>query len=202
MIAALVIYGLAFLTMNSIAMKQKIMLLVGFIFLFIVSWFSIPFFQDRMIEVTEFVHKKQEVRIESSMEVRSLIFKTDIELLKNHWLIGLGPAQLEAKLNTCFFIYSMYLKKSIGSYNTHNEWLNQWLCFGLAGIIYFISVFYFHAKRAIQQANFLYMSFLIIFIMSCFTENVLSRQHGIIFFTLVGALFFLKENKSSIQRAN
>ncbi|MBP6623946.1 MAG: O-antigen ligase family protein [Chitinophagaceae bacterium] len=199
MLAALMIYGLAFFCLKSITIQRKIFIVAGFTLLFVVSWFSIPFFKDRILEVTEFATNKKLVQVESSMEIRSLIFKTDLELLKNHWLVGLGPAQLEAKLNTCFFMYSVYLKKSLGSYNTHNEFFNQWLCFGLGGIIYFLVFFVVHIKRALKHKDFLYLSFLIIFMVCCLTENVLSRQQGIIFFALIGSVFFLKEHRSTSQ---
>lgn len=199
MLAALCIYVLALFCLHNLSFRHKVIICLGFIFLLITSWFTIPYLRDRVKEVSEFVQKEPNTQIGTSMEIRNLIFETDIQLLKEHWLVGLGPAQLEAKLNTAFLAYSIYLKKSIGSYNTHNELLNQWLCFGILGITYFFGLLFFHARKAIRQKNYLYISFIIIFFISCLTENVLSRQQGIIFFALISSVFFLKEHKSGIQ---
>ena len=122
--------------------------------------------------------------------MRRLIFQEDLSLLQKHWLLGLGPSQLQEQLNLFFYLSSFYAGQALGSYNTHNEYLNQWLSFGLIGAILFIFILFMHYRKAFTTKNTLYLFLLIILSVTFFTENILSRQHGVVFFSLFTSLFF------------
>lgn len=180
--------------------QQKIILVTASMAFFVLAWWQIPLFHDRVQEVVEFFTKNSSSHGGTSMEMRQLIFQTDMALLKDHWVVGLGPFALEEKMNQAFYLFSIMHQQSFGFYNTHNEFLNQWLCFGIAGILYFLFLLVVHGLRAVKCKNYLYISSLLLLVMCFTTENILSRQHGVIFFALFMAIFYFQHEVSSEKR--
>jgi len=91
---------------------------------------------------------------------------------------------------------------SVSSYNTHNEFLNQWICFGMAGILYFLIIFFVHLKRSIargisRKTDHIYLLCTLMIMISCLTENVLSRQQGILFAALFLNLLYVEKQEAS-----
>ena len=176
---------------------QKMILVTGSVAFFVLAWWQIPMFHDRVQEVVEFFTMSSSKHGGTSMEMRQLIFQTDMALLKDHWVIGLGPFALEEKMNQAFYLFSIMHQQSFGFYNTHNEFLNQWLCFGIVGIFYFLILLVVHGVRAVKTKNYLYISSLLLLVMCFTTENILSRQHGVIFFALFMAIFYFQREEST-----
>jgi O-antigen ligase len=199
MLLFLVIYFYYFFFILSIRPLQKMLLLAGITVALIASYFVFPYFHDRIAEVFTFISKSDGNAAENSLHFRNLIYQIDFNILKDSWLFGIGPVKLQEYLDMAYFNLSVITKQMIVSYNTHNEYLNQWICFGLAGLLYFISVFVLHIKKAHLQKNLLYYAFLLVVMVSCMTENILSRQSGIIFFAFFGALFYYSNQLSLVE---
>ncbi|MBK8144312.1 MAG: O-antigen ligase family protein [Bacteroidetes bacterium] len=156
----------------------------------VVSYIAFPYFHDRIAEVFTYFSKSNTNAVENSVHFRKLIYQIDLQILNDSWLFGIGPAKLQEYLDAVYYNVSVLSGQMITSYNSHNEYLNQWICFGLAGFLFFISIFIFHIKKAILLKNVLYYAFLLIVMVSCLTENILSRQSGIIFYAFFGALLY------------
>jgi O-antigen ligase len=184
----LFVYAMLFLFKTSRSKKIYLsLLLICGLSLF---YRAIPVAHQRIDEVFFFAENNSPDVINNSMNMRRLIFQEDLSLLKKNWLLGLGPIQLQEQLNLFFYLSSFYAGQALGSYNTHNEYLNQWLSFGLIGALLFIFVLCKHYRKAFTTKNTLYLFLLIILSVTFFTENVLSRQHGVVFFSLFTSLFF------------
>lgn len=157
----------------------------------------IPFVHQRIDELLFFTQSNTHDILNNSVGMRQLILKSDFLLLKENWILGLGPSQLQEQLNMIYFVSSLYTQQALGIYNTHNEYLNQWLSFGILGILLFMVVLGIQYRKAIQQKNTLYLFLLIILSITFLTENVLSRQQGVVFYAVFTALFFYE--KCSVQ---
>lgn len=131
--------------------------------------------------------------IDNSVQVRKIIFQTDLNLLQAHWLKGLGPYELQRNLDLAMYFHSAISGQALGTYNTHNEYLNHWLSFGLPGVIILFSVLLIFLYQAFKRKDFLYGSFLVLLFCTFLTENWLSVQQGVLFFAGFGTLFFLGE---------
>ncbi|MBL7767197.1 MAG: O-antigen ligase family protein [Chitinophagaceae bacterium] len=180
---------------------KKFMLLALGSMVMIFCYLSIPFLHERVNEIYLSLFADSNFVKNNSVEVRSLIFKTDLALLRDHWLWGIGPVELRKKLNFSMAVYSMYAQRPLGVYNTHNEFLNQWICFGLPGFMSFVALWIMHILRAVQckPIRILYAFTLILFGIACVTENILSRQQGVVFFALItNLLLFMPEWKPKI----
>ena len=189
-LALCLLFAYAMLFLFKISRSKKIYLSLLLICGLCLFYIAIPVAHQRIDEVFFFAENNSPDVINNSMNMRRLIFQEDLSLLQKHWLLGLGPSQLQEQLNLFFYLSSFYAGQALGSYNTHNEYLNQWLSFGLIGAILFIFILFIHYRKAFTTKNTLYLFLLIILSVTFFTENILSRQHGVVFFSLFTSLFF------------
>lgn len=187
------IYSLVYVF--KLSLQHKLFLCLSLIVVTTTLYLSVPFVAQRVNEVFSFLKNENQDVINNSMNMRSLIFTTDIELLKSHWLFGIGPSALQEHINEILFANSI-VKEAGVEYNAHNEYLNQWLSFGLFGFLYFLAIMVLHIYTSLRQQNQLYLFLLMILFTTFFTENVLSRQHGVVFYSLFTSLFFFMPKDS------
>ncbi|QLH44502.1 MAG: hypothetical protein HWD58_02050 [Bacteroidota bacterium] len=83
-------------------------------------------------------------------------------LLKYHWLKGMGPGELQRNLDLSMLYQSSLAGQSLGSYNTHNEYLNYWLVFGIPGIVVLVGLIIFLAFKAFQSSRLSFQAFVIL----------------------------------------
>jgi len=157
--------------------------------------FFIPFTGQRIMEVLAYMGVgRPGDATDNSVYVRKLILDTDTGLLKHNWLTGVGPGRVLQLLHERYFFYSVYHQYNFGYYDPHNEYFYEWLSFGVIGIAVLLAVLATHFRRAIMAKDRLYLYLLIILFITFFTETVLSRQEGVLFYGLFTSLFFFNAN--------
>lgn len=173
--------------------KQKQALLIFGIgmLLLVVAWF-IPYTQYRMQELVVMFQTNTEQSGLNTVSLRKVLLQIDYNILQTYGLWGIGPVQLQAEINKQLLFYASATGISIGSYNSHNEYLNQWLCFGIPGLLVFLSTLFLYWKKAIQHQNLLFILVLVIVCVTMLTENMLTRQHGVVFYALWLGLFYFE----------
>lgn len=166
--------------------------IVGICAAIAVALYFIPFFGQRMGEVLQFagIGTKGGDVTDNSVYVRKLVWNTDIDLLKRYWLCGTGPAILRFMLKGRYFFFSIEHNFPVGYYDPHNEYLSEWLSFGIIGIVVLVATLLVHAAAALKRRDYLYCYLLAILYITFFTETVLARQAGIIFYAVFTSLFF------------
>lgn len=156
-------------------------------------WFS-PM-KERYIKVVEkdlvLPNKNQEPH---EVNYRYGIWYCATQLISDHFVLGVGADNVQEKLNNCYnqFTYKSYEDFSQVTYNTHNQYFDQILKFGVFGLILFLlALFYFYPNSSV-----LYQTFIIVVLISFLTENILDRQIGVVFVSLFNTIFvILKLNK-------
>jgi len=172
--------------------------IIGIFALFIsLSIIFIPNLNQRFseLEITSFsIPQNSEI---NSTNQRLGIYHCSFELLKKNFVLGLGTAKLQQKLNECYkSIHISELEKR--DYNTHNEYLNIWLGMGFIGLLLFLSILFLSFRKS--MSNIEHFIFLVLFCFLCLTENILSRQHGVFFFVIVN-YFFVFANSKQIDKS-
>jgi O-antigen ligase len=158
--------------------------------------FLTPTVQNRLTEMNAANLEAPKGNNDNGTNVRSGIMACDIELLKEHWLAGVGTGNVQQALNSCLGKYDTHVYKQF-NYNTHNEYLNAWLTCGIIGFMIFVGSLGYTFVLAWKQKNWLHVYFLL-FMGICFmTENYLTRQMGVTLFTLMQTLFFFKTLRQS-----
>jgi len=175
------------------ALKKQIIIALVALCIIIPLCFVIPFTAQRIQEVTQFAHHSKTGNAENnSLYARQMIWDADMSLLRDNWVCGVGPGRLQPMLNEKFAVYSKEHNIPVAEYGCHNEYITQWLSFGLIGIVVFVCVLGVQFVRAYRRHNLLYSYLLVIVSVTFFTETLLSREHGVTFYAIfTGLLFFI-----------
>lgn len=110
-------------------------------------------------------------------------------VLKENWLFGLGLGSVQKELNQCYdsFTYRNYDDFLVKKYNSHNQYLNAWMTYGVFGL--FLLLFYL--GYSFYGTNTLHKSFLILIGIAFLTENLLEREVGVVLLAYFNTLFVL-----------
>lgn len=157
--------------------------------------FLIPFSSQRAAELQGFFPMGG-IRnpIDNSISMRQIIWKMDVTLLQKSWLSGVGPGRIRMELMQLYFALSKMTGIPLEYYDTHNEYLNIWISFGVIGLFLFLCILGVQLFRAIKNKHHLYICLLATLCICFMTENVLANQRGVVFYAFFTALlFFAKE---------
>ncbi|MBU3820662.1 O-antigen ligase family protein [Flavobacteriaceae bacterium XHP0103] len=183
--------------------KTRFILFMFFLTTLLLLFKNISFVSARFIE--EF--KKTELlppegKRHNSINIRVGIYKCAVKIIKENPLLGVGVGDTQDKLDSCYESYNTDAY-SLKTYNSHNYYFHIVLSCGLIGFVFFIYSFVFFFKIVYSNNSFVYLSLLLMMITVMFFENFLSRNHGVIFFSLMNTLFikFLYD-KDSVNRCN
>lgn len=196
---AFIAFIVALLSYFLFSIKNRKVKIVAISFLItstIVLIMSFSTLKSRFVDefkVTELKPPVEEVH--NSLNIRVGIYNCTIDLIKQHWLLGLGSGNVQKNLNNCYSNYNTDVYKKT-DYNTHNQYFHVFLASGIIGLLLFLVAFFFQLQLAIRTQNFLYLSFLILLFVSFLSENILVRINGVFFYVLFNSLFI----KQCIQR--
>ena len=87
------------------------------------------------------------------------------------------------------------LHKRFLLYDSHNQYLSYWLCYGIFGLILLLGVLSMCYYKAFKAQNYLYLAFLMLVSLCFLTENILNRQLGATFFAFFNSLFYFHWRK-------
>lgn len=122
----------------------------------------------------------------SGKGVRVFIWDNAVSLMRENLWIGVGTGdsldELAESYRSDGFEYGFESRL-----NAHNQYLETGVALGLVGMVYLLVGFLLPAGWAIRRRNYLYLGFLILFALSCLTESMLSRQHGVNFYAFFNA---------------
>lgn len=152
--------------------------LIGGLLLFSLS---VPSFSARFKEVSVANTKVPDKKSEDSFNLRTGIFKCGTGIVKEHWLWGVGPGQVKSELNRCYDAVApeVYRDKN---FNTHNQFIDYWAGLGLIGPLLLIGVFVTGFILLWQRGDWVGVCVLVLLLGAMQTENVLTRQNGIVTF--------------------
>lgn len=120
--------------------------------------------------------------------VRILKWKCSWDIIKENWIFGVGTGDaqdvLQKKYQDIHFTVAFEEE-----YNSHNQFLQTWLGLGILGLFLFLASLFFPLMMAYRQHIYLFIVFITLFSICCFTESFLCRQHGIVFYAFFNSLF-------------
>ena len=164
---------------------------IAFVLSLIFLVFAIPSSKKRVDEIRNakltLPNKNQK---SEEVNFRYGIYHCVGSVLKENWLFGVGPGNVQKKLDNCYsgYTYKNYDDYSKIEYNSHNQYLDIWLKYGIFGLILFLIFILW----GIKNIDLLYGIFLFVIMTAMLTENIFDRQVGVVFFTFFNSLFFIK----------
>jgi O-antigen ligase len=184
--------GMAVLTFAFLHFRRKVLVLyviAGLILLTGALALTVPSFTARFSEISFSNAGVPGENEENSFNLRSGIYKCSTEIISNHWLWGVGPGNIQNHLNECYDQISpeVYHGKN---YNTHNQFLDYWIGLGVLGPLALMLVFAYFIITGYRNKNHLAVSLAILFLIAMLTENLLTRQNGVVVFCFFLGLMF------------
>jgi O-antigen ligase len=162
---------------------------------------AIPFSSQRAAELKGLLPRESvETPIDNSIDMRQIIWRMDMHMLRKHWIGGVGPGRIRTELEHLYFALSTMAGVPMAYYDTHNEYLNIWISFGVIGLLLFLGILAVQFFKAIRNRAHLYICLLVLLSICCMTENVLANQRGIIFCAFFSSLLFFATDYDDRKR--
>jgi len=132
-----------------------------------------------------------------STNVRLLIWKTSIKIIKENYLIGVGTGDVKDVL------FAKYKEKGMAGalkneLNAHDQFLQTFITLGLPGILLLLSVFIFPIINSVKSGNYVLFCFLIITFINFLTESMLETISGVVFFSFFYSLLIANNKRDEL----
>ncbi|MCF8219713.1 MAG: O-antigen ligase family protein [Bacteroidales bacterium] len=131
----------------------------------------------------------------NSMKVRFVVWKSGLEIVKNHWPAGIGNGDVKDGLMHKakeLFGPDINLKRH---YNAHNQYIDTFVALGLPGLLVLLALLLWPFIYAIKKGHYLLLSLVLILLVSLFFESMINRQAGVMFFAFFLPMIFGLRNQ-------
>jgi O-antigen ligase len=159
-----------------------------------------PPFYERVREMIDTPLKAPVGDNANATNLRVGIFKCTRTLISEHWLIGIGPGGDRTLLPLCYDQFHTDAYKKV-FYNTHDTYLNYWLIGGLPSFLLFLALMVYGFRSAWRRKDMPQLYLMILMGICFLTENILTRQAGVVFFFFFLSLMEAARNGRNVQRA-
>jgi hypothetical protein len=132
-----------------------------------------------------------------TMIQRIELWKSSVQLIKNHPWVGVGTGDAADVFAAWLFVQDSLLKKT--ELRSHNQFLTITIAFGLIGLFIFLFALIYPAVKQRIFGDFLYLSFFLIAFISMLTEDTIETQAGVTFFTFFSCLFLFAGKKENTE---
>jgi O-antigen ligase len=131
--------------------------------------------------------------------LRLAIWKCSADIIKHHWLFGVGTGDVQDSLQQSYENRKFYFASRYNRYNAHNQYIQIALATGVVGLLLLLSCIIYpiwcYKKRF--RGN-LYLLFILIFAFICFSESILEASKGIIWYSFFNSIFAFGYLKSGV----
>jgi len=124
-------------------------------------------------------------------QLRIAIWRCSWDVIKDHWAIGVGTGDAQSSLQMAYEKRKFYFASRYNNYNTHNQYLQETVSYGIVGLVIFLVVLIAPLfKKFYPEQNLFYWMFLLSFAFACTTDTPLETNKGIIWYTFFNSLLF------------
>src|SRR5688572_7232000 len=164
----------------------------------VISSFVIPKVKEQWTELFDFSASSRIVLDKDSSlgrnwggkALRVAIWKCSSDILKNHWLTGVGTGDVQDSLQKAYGNRKFYFASMYNRYNAHNEYLQITLANGIPGLLILLScIFYPLLNYRKKISGNIYFLFLLLFAVVAITESILEVNKGIIWYSFLNSIF-------------
>lgn len=131
------------------------------------------------------------VMIIENTEPRIARWNATLELVKRSPVIGYGTGAEKELLKEKYFEKGLYIS-FLNEFNAHNEYLSIAIKTGLLGLALFVYVLYFGFAAALKKRDILFLGFMVLIAVVSVSENLLSLNKGIFFYSFFFSLFLIR----------
>ena len=130
-----------------------------------------------------------------SLLQRLAFWKAGIEIIKQHWLLGVGTGDVQTAFNAEYERnHSKLLPEN--RLRAHNSYLTSWITFGILGFVLFLIMNISFLVQQINERNLVGIMFILIAMSTFLIEDTLETQMGVSFFAFFYGMFASKRINS------
>ena len=130
----------------------------------------------------------------TSTNIRMKIYDCAVDITSEAGIFGFGLGDGKNQLVNCY-VEKEAFALSDSQYNSHNQYLGFILNIGYLGLILFLLFVGIRVIKAYSHKNYLALAVVLFYCIVMFSENILEREQGVIFFSFFANLLFLKNSK-------
>jgi O-antigen ligase len=137
---------------------------------------------------------------EASTEVRLLVWKSALEVIRQHPFAGVGTGDVKQELMKKYSEkgYQLALAEKL---NAHNQYLQTYIATGILGFLILAIGLILPGILAVRRNQIMYLVFVLLIGFHILVESMLERQAGVVFYAFFNGLLFsnliLKKNSTS-----
>jgi O-antigen ligase len=165
--------------------------------LLVVVMFLVPSSRKRALETIDEIQSARGIEKQKQTNHRVYIWQYGWQVVKKNMWLGTGTGAADDHLNEAlkncdaqFWNGERMYSFSENNYNYHNSILQHWATHGLVGLILFLALFLGPFILFRGEISAIGAAFLVLCFVAFFTESMLERQAGVLFFGYFYAVFF------------
>jgi len=142
-------------------------------------------------------YKKYGVISKSSLLERIELWRASWQVIREHWLFGVGVGQQRAALDRQLELqHSPIIDKKKGR-GSHNQFLTFWIASGIIPVLYFCFLLIYPFIHLRKRITFVYFAFILLLFLSMLVEDTLNAQTGRTMFSIfVPLMLFCGDRKT------
>ncbi len=197
--AALLVLYYSFMLLKNFF--SKVVAVVCLFVLFAIAISFNPFLNKQWNELFDFsetnsIQLDKDVSLGRSWggwQLRNAIWKCSWDVVKSNPFFGVGTGDVKESLQMAYENRKFYFASRYNKYNTHNQFLQEWVANGLMGLIVFLSCLILPLfARITKEDKIFYRLFLFLFAFGCLTDTPLELNKGIVLYAFFNAVIFFK----------
>lgn len=131
---------------------------------------------------------------------RFILWENSIDIIQQNFWLGTTPADAQVIINKNLTKYNNFIKKTDLELNSHNQYLQTFVEFGIIGLVVLMFIFGGGFFIAIKRKQTLFIAFLLIILFNFFFESILNKFSGIVFiFYFFNYFLFVHKQKKPTQ---
>ena len=169
------------------------MLIVSFVSVKLISNSRLSWIISNTLEaLTESDGQKGYDMLESSVNVRFIVWRNALQVIKQNSILGVGIGDTDTELE------KQYQKNNLDlEYGTHNQYIYAQLSMGIVGLILLLAILFVPLYYGIKNRNFPLIGFSVAIMINLLFENMLTRNAGLMFIPwAMMALLMMSEEKN------
>ena len=108
-------------------------------------------------------------------------WKTGLTIYHEHPILGVGTGDLKSSFKEMYVRQNSKLEEG-NRLRAHQQYLTMFITYGTVGGLIFLGLVLYPFFKKSNRGNVIFMSFGLLFLISCLTEDTLETQAGVMFF--------------------
>jgi O-antigen ligase len=174
--------------------------------LLVIAIIKVPSLQTQWRDLRDFsenntIQLDQEPTVSQSWggkAIRLAIWKCSKDVVKKHWLTGVGTGDIQDSLQVAYENRRFYFASRYNRYNAHNQYIQILIGFGITGLaLLLLCIVVPGILLKGQSFSNIYFLFLFLFAAICFSEVILDINKGIIWYSFFNSIFAFSQTDNT-----